>query len=442
MLHLGSFTGPVCQGATRRSFLTAAGTLPWMLGRTRAETVRPVKSVVLLWLWGGPSHIDTVDPKPNAPAEYRGPFATIPTRIPGVRFTELLPNLAARADRFSLIRSHKNSDADHLKAGTIGLTGFAQGADGLAPSFGSIAAKGMHAFKPGANKSGLPGFVATGRGNPRDVVGPCKGYGGGNWGTGWDPFLVGCSPEGEVDLPALTLMPGLTPEALSDRRRLVGALDGARAGFEAKGWAESATTAWNLLDNPEARRALDIGRETVKSREAYGTTAFGQSCLMARRLVESGVPFIQVNWSQYVEAMTPNTDFGWDTHIYNFELLADRLCPILDRALPALLDDLAERGLLEDTLVVAMGEFGRSPRITGQAARDHWPRCYFSLWAGGGVVPGRLIGESDSRGEDPITEPIYPVHVGTTMMERLGFDSQARAELGVLRGGRLIHELF
>jgi len=442
MLHIGSFLAPVCRGTNRRSFLSMASGLPGLLsgGLLRAEEIRPVRSVVLLWLWGGPSHLDTFDPKPHAPAEYRGPFAAIPTRVPGLRFSELLPNLASRANQFSLVRSHKNHDADHLKAGTFGLTGFAQGADGVAPSFGAIAARGLNATKGFTNKSGLPSYMAVGRGNPRDVVGPVRGYGGGNWGTGHDPFQVGCSWQGQSDLPGLTLLPGLTPANLGDRRRLLGALDEARRGTDA--WAQTNQTAWNLLDNPQARSALDLSREPEAIRQRYGATAFGQGCLLARRMVEAGLPFIQVNFSQYVEAMTPNTDFGWDTHIYNFELLPDRLCPLLDRALPALLDDLTERGLLDDTLVLAMGEFGRSPRITPQAARDHWPRCYTSLWAGGGVVPGRVIGESDSRGEDPVTEPISPIHVGTTLAERLGVNSQIRAELGVLRGGRVLHELF
>src|SRR4029077_10481311 len=137
--------------------------------------------------------------------------------------------------------------------------------------------------------------------------------------------------------------------------------------------------AFSLLTSPEARKAFDLSKEDQKTRDAYGQTSFGQSCLLGRRLVQAGVPYVQVNWSQYVEAMTPNCDFGWDTHIYNFELLADRHGPILDRVLSALLDDLRDRGLLETTLVVCMGEFGRSPRITPQAARDHWPGCYFSL---------------------------------------------------------------
>jgi hypothetical protein len=163
---------------------------------------------------------------------------------------------------------------------------------------------------------------------------------------------------------------------------------------------------------------------------------------LARRLVEAGVPYIQLNYSRHPEAISAGFEFGWDTHIYNFELLQDQHCPILDRALPALLDDLHERGLLDETLVVCMGEFGRTPKITDRAARDHWPQCYFSLWAGAGIAGGRVIGESDRRGEAPLSSPITPLMVGTTIAELAGLDTQARAELRVLDGGTVIHGLL
>jgi uncharacterized protein (DUF1501 family) len=248
-----------------------------------------------------------------------------------------------------------------------------------------------------------------------------------------------------VDIPALQLLDGLTPHHLADRRTLLSELDGLQRRSEAAElgkWDATQQRAYALLTSPEARRALDVTREDARVRETYGQTSFGQSCLLARRLVEAGVPYVQVNWSQYVEAMTPNCDFGWDTHIYNFELLADRHCPIFDRVYSALLDDLEQRGLLEKTLVIAMGEFGRTPKITAQASRDHWPNCYFSLWAGAGVPRGRVIGESDRLGNDPVTDPITPLMVGTTIAEMTGVTAQARAELNILAGGRVIHELF
>jgi uncharacterized protein (DUF1501 family) len=193
---------------------------------------------------------------------------------------------------------------------------------------------------------------------------------------------------------------------------------------------------------PEARRAFDLTAEKPATRARYGQSSFGQSCLLARRLVEAGVPYVQVNYSRHPEAFTPNYEFGWDTHIYNFEMLQDQHCPIFDRAFSALLDDLHERGLLRRTLVVCMGEFGRTPRITARAARDHWPQCYPSIWAGAGIAGGRTLGESDSRGAAPRCGPVItPLMVGTTIAELAGVDAEARAALRVLEGGTVIHEL-
>jgi uncharacterized protein (DUF1501 family) len=177
-------------------------------------------------------------------------------------------------------------------------------------------------------------------------------------------------------------------------------------------------------------------------REAYGQTSFGQSCLLGRRLVEAGVPYVQVNWSQYVEVFYPFSDYGWDTHADNFGLLADWHGPLLDRVFSTLLDDLEERGLLRTTLVVCMGEFGRTPKINSIGSRDHWHPCYFSVWAGGGIQPGRAVGESDPRGEFPATEPVTPAMVGATMLELAGTDAAARTQLKVLEKGRVIHELL
>jgi uncharacterized protein (DUF1501 family) len=432
----------MCQGITRRAFVRAGlvGPAAWVLSRPKpangVEPRRRAKSVVVLWLWGAPSHLDTFDPKPRVQAEYRGPFSTIATRTPGIRFSELLPRSAAHSDRFTLIRSNKNFHGGHLEAGTWALTGFDQ-TTGVAPNFGSVVGKHRGA-------GALPPFLEVGRGYPRDVVGIMKGYGGGTWGKIYDPFLVNCGEDGAVELPALKLLNGLTPAALHDRRKLLKDLD--RLGrtqdqSEFKKWDATSQRAFALLTSADARKAFDLSREDEKSREAYGRTSFGQSCLLARRLVQAGVPYIQVNYSQWAEAMTPNADFGWDTHIYNFELLSDRHCPIFDRVYTALLDDLANRGLLETTLVLAMGEFGRTPQINSQASRDHWPRCYFSLWAGAGIPGGKVIGESDKYGNDPVTEPITPLMMGTTIAELAGIDTQARAELGVLRNGKAITEL-
>ncbi len=445
MLDIGDFRAKTCNGLSRRSFLRMGASVPVALGAAglsdvaHAATNAKAKSVLLVWLWGAPSHLDMLDPKPDAPAEYRGPFAPIATRNAGIQFTELLPKLAERSDRFSLVRSMVSSNGGHPGAGTVGLTGFEENPEPVQPNFGSIVAK--HRGHSGE----LPPFFYVGRGIPRDLPRRIKGYGGGVLGKTFDPFLVNCSAHGHVEIPVLKLLDGLTPNRVNDRNVLLNQLGNSVRDLENAGfahWDRTYQTAYGLLTKRKARDAFDLTRESQSTRSKYGYTTFGQSCLLSRRLVETGVPYVQVNWSEYVEAMSPGCDFGWDTHIYNFELLQDRHCPIFDRAFSALLDDLEDRGLLDTTLVVAMGEFGRTPKINKRAARDHWPRCYFSMWAGAGVQPGRVIGESDKLGQDPVTAPITPLMAGTTIAELCGIDVQARSEMKVLENGQVIHDLL
>lgn len=460
MQSIGTFRAGTCDGIGRRAFLQAGARLPWLPAGLAAgslfsgvgpagtsasaqppQRLQPrIKSVIFVWLWGAPSHLDTFDPKPDAPAEYRGPFTPIATKTPGLQFTELLPQLAMRSGLYNVIRSHVTFAPGHPDAGTFGLTGFAEKPEPVQPNFGSIIARHR-----GRNPSTLPSFVSVGRGVPRDVVRIVEGWGGGTLGKAYDPFLISCSETGEAEIPSLQLLEGLHPLRLSDRRLLLDKLDTARRGLDhvaTREWNQTFDQAYSLLTRSEARKSLDLSQEPQALRARYGQTAFGQSCLLARRLVQSGVPYVQVNWSEFVECMTPNCDFGWDTHIFNFELLQDRHGPIFDRAFSALLDDLNEQGLLDSTLVVAMGEFGRTPKINKRAARDHWHRCYSSIWAGGGLPGGRVIGHSDKYGEDPVTAPITPLMVGTTLAELFGMDTQARAELKVLDGGSVIHELL
>jgi hypothetical protein len=453
MLEIGSFRSRDCQGITRRSFLRAGAALPLALGlpglgnlAAGAEDAK-AKSVLLVWLGGGPSHLDLFDPKPKAPAEFRGPFATIDTRIPGVRFTELLPKLAERNDRYSLIRTNINFDGGHRPAGSIGLTGAvaSDGGEGKGgkttgypPNFGSILARHRG---PG----GLPGFISLARGPVGDGDGRIFGYGGGKWGKRYDPFMLSCNETGEVSIPELKLLDGLTPARLTDRRLVLKELDHIRRRGdtpEFDQWDNVFQRAYSLLTSRGANEVFDLSRESEKMRAAYGHTSFGQSCLLGRRLVEAGVPYVQVNWSQYVEVFYTFSDYGWDTHADNFELIADWHAPLLDDVFSALLDDMEQRGLLETTLVVCMGEFGRTPRINNIGSRDHWHPCYFSIWAGGGVKPGRVIGESDPRGEYPLTEPITPAMVGATMLELAGVHTADRAQMKVLEDGRVIEGLL
>lgn len=445
MFDIGRFPARTCAGITRRSFLRIAASAPLALGLGSAADLAAVaakaraKSVIFVFLWGAPSHLDTCDPKPDAPADYRGPFGIIPTRTPGVHFTELLPRLAQQSHRFSLIRTHVASNGAHPPGGTVALTGFDETPGPVQPNFGAIVARGREP----AGK--LPAFVSLARGVLMDSSTPIKGHGGGTLGARYDPVMVGCSESGAVNIPSLEILGDLNPARITDRQALLARLDKVPRALDQAGlhsWERTYQQAYSLLMEPTARAAFDLTRETPAARARYGQTVFGQSALLARRLVEAGVPYIQLNYSRHPEAITPGFEFGWDTHIYNFELLQDQHCPTFDRAFTALLDDLHERGLMERTLVVCMGEFGRTPRINNRASRDHWTRCYFSLWAGAGLPVGRVLGSSDRLGGEPRGDPVTPLMVGTTIMELAGIDAQARAELGVLRDGKVIDGLL
>lgn len=443
MLDVGSFRTRTCDGIGRRSFLQLAGSVPLALGlphgTARAMQASRAKSVIFVFLWGAPSHLDTCDPKPDAPSEYRGPFGVIPTRTPSVYFTELLPRIASRSDRFSLIRTHATTAPGHPDGGTVALTGFPEAPVPVQPNFGSIIAKAR------GNRGTLPPFFSITSGMLADASRRIEGFGGGSLSPAHDPFLVGCSAAGEVKLSGLQLLDQLNPLRVQDRRQLLAQLDTAarRADQEQQlAWTRNMKSGYDLLLDPAARQAFDLTRETTQTRARYGYTTFGQSSLLARRMVEAGVPYIQLNYSRHPEAINPGFELGWDTHLYNFELLQDQHCPTLDRAFSALLDDLYDRGLIDDTLVVMMGEFGRTPKISANSARDHWPPCYFSIWAGGGVQPGRVIGSSDKLGESPLGEVVSPLMVGTTIAHLAGIDTQARAEMNVLNGGKVIEGLI
>ena len=444
MLEVGTFRTASCHGLSRRAFVGAGFGLPFLgsAGRVTAADSPQAKSVILLWLWGGPSHLDTFDPKPQAGMEIRGPFAPIATRTSGLTFSELFPRLASRSDRFSVVRTNTNLTNVHRVAGSIALTG-GEGRNGdhdYGPNFGAVVQRSR------SQVGNLPAFVAVTPGKLRTAIGPLQGYGGGIWGQAFDPFPVRCSDQGEISLPSIKLLNGLSLTRIADRRRLRQEIDTvARLGGEQAPatWETNYQRAFRLLTSAEGRRAFDLSREKEAVRGKYGRTQFGQSCLLARRLVEAGVPYIQVNWSKWVENIYDGrTDFGWDTHWLNFEHMTDRHGPILDRALSALLDDLTDRGLLKSTLVLALGEFGRTPKISANGGRDHWAQCYSSLWAGGGIQPGRVVGQSDRRGYEPVTGQVTPSMVGTTLLELCGVHSQQRAQLRLLPNGQVIEGLL
>jgi hypothetical protein len=457
MLSFGSHRVRSPHGVTRRELLQIGGSavlglsLPEVLRIRAQSSVSPAKakSVMLLWLWGGPSHLDTFDPKPDAPVDFRGPFSSIATKIPGIRFGELFPKLAARADRLAVLRSLKTGSNDHGVAGTIGLTGSQAGAKGLngialpgspRPTIGSTVAR----VKGFSGK--LPPFLVVG-GKLHQGLKPIVGEGGGALGGLYDPFRLVYDPELGTRIPSLALPSNLSIERLGDRKALLKAFD------RVEHFADSARSvrvlddyrrqALAMITNPTAQRAFDLSKERETDKERYGLTRFGQSCLLGRRLVEHGVPFVQVNWSDHVEAEEDAGDGGWDHHYRNFQLMQDRHGPWMDQAISALLDDLHERGLLQTTLVLAVGEFGRSPKINDKAGREHWEHCYSGLVFGGGVRGGRVIGSSTAKGEHVHNRPISPADLIATVQAAVGVTSEQAQTLNVaLDTGHAIEELY
>lgn len=412
-------------------------------------TSAPARAVIMLWLWGGPSHLDTFDMKPDAPAEYRGPFEPIASAVPGIHVCELLPELARRADRFAILRAMHHESNDHGIAGTIGLTGSIAGAVGLGgaantqaprPSTGAIVGR-LHGGRPGS----LPPYVILG--NPlHQGLKRAVGEGGGSLGNTFDPFRLDYEPGHGLKLPDATLPENVTAARLGARWELLRELGGPGIGSLDRSaparMKRYYDLAHDLIGSGQSLAALDVSREPSRVREAYGPHRFGQCCLIARRLVQAGTPFVQVNWSTHVESPEDGGDGGWDMHDRYFQVMQDCHGWMFDRALAALLDDLERTGLLATTLIVAVGEFGRTPKINDRAGRDHWNTCYSALLAGGGVVGGRVVGRSDRRGEHPLDRPITPADLGTTILSRLGIGTTDLTSLGLAPAGEVIEELF
>ena len=436
-----------CRGPSRRELLRVGVLSAWGLGledffrlKARAgqepsQTSAPkakAKACILVWLAGGPSHIDTLDPKPDAPKEYRGEFKAIDTTLPGVKLSEVFPNLAKTLDKTVLIRSMTSPEAEHDRAAHHYLTGYRPSPALVYPGWGSVLAKSR-----GFGKSTLPPHVAI----PDAPLFSSSGY----LSPAYDPFLVGGDPNQDgFRVRDLTPPDRVTLERLLRRRSMVKSLDGFAREIGSTpltaGRDQFADQAYDLLTSNKALAAFKIGDEDSKLRERYGRNPFGQSLLLARRLVESGVSFITVNDRGMGQ-------LGWDTHAQNFPTIKNTLAPPLDQGLSALISDLIERNLFDSTLIVMMGEFGRTPRVNSNAGRDHFGRANSILLAGGGLPKGLALGRSDSRAEGPADRPITPADLAATVFTTLGIDPSHRFEtpdgqpIRVVDKGEAIKEL-
>ncbi|MDX1943790.1 MAG: DUF1501 domain-containing protein [Pirellulaceae bacterium] len=413
-------------------------TLPRLLElEAVAANGRPAKakSVIFLFLEGGPSTIDMWDLKPDAPAEIRGPWDPISTSVPGTFVGEHCPLSAKIADKFTILRSHSHKDNGHSTGYHYCMTGYkAAFADGQAggtpnnllfPSLGSIVSREL------GPRGNIPTYV--------NLPDPMESGGPGFYGPEYAPFVLETDPvQPDFKVRDLALAPGVTADRLDRRRRMLGALDktdGSRAAGRPKVMSTYYEKAYQMITAPDARKAFDITAESDKMRERYGYTSLGQCALLARRLVEAGSRFVGVD------------NGSWDTHFSQFPSLKEDLIPSADRAFSALVTDLEDRGLLESTLVIMMGEMGRTPQINNRAGRDHWSMTQSVLWAGGGVKPGQVLGATDKHCAYPTTEPFGVHDVICTIFHQMGIDTKKvyTTPLGrpvpICDGGRVIPDL-
>ncbi len=451
-------TPKYCDGLSRRHFvqlgvagMASVGLADVMRAKANSApsgTATKDTSVLLIWLDGGPGHMDMYDMKPEAAAEYRGLWQPIPTNVPGFEITELFPLQAKVADKFSIVRSLHHDTGDHFAGGHWMLTsrGGASGADtaGRYPSIGSIATK-----MTGARKPGMPPYVAV----PYAAsIGLRPGYFGANYlGIEHNPFETEGDPNAEA-FQVQNMKPpgGLTIDRLGDRRGLLSHFDKLRRDVDKSGAIDAMDRfqrdAYELVAGSAACEAFDMNDEDPKLREFYGRDPWGQSTLLARRLVEAGSTWVTVHFG------------GWDHH-WGLQAGMENYLPKVDRAVAALFDDLSQRGLLEKTLVVLCGEFSRTPRMNnggnggpplsmGTPGRDHWGNSMFCLLGGGGVKGGRIVGSTNRLGEVPLDRPVEPCDIHATIYHVLGVDptvsflNHAGRPVPAIDRGQVIHELL
>ncbi len=422
---------------SRRRALSVGGlgmlgvTMPKLLQAGDVIGTRPAhaKSVIFLYQFGGPSHLDTFDPKPDAAAGVRSHFGVIDTAAPGIRICDQLPKMAAVMNEVSLVRTVYHTMKNHNSASYYALTGHAPPLDDirlrdtldLFPAYGSV----VDTLAPVSD--GMPSFVAFPHIIRDGEVTP--GQHASFLGKAHDPLLITSDPnDANFSLPELSLPSGLTTQRLQDRRsiqQLVNSqarmLDHSVAARGLDAYYEKSLT---MLNSSRVREAFNLSAEPQSVRDRYGRTTYGQSCLLARRLVESGVKFVNVYFANNIGGRT--TSGGWDTHGFDntrmYPILRDYQLPITDQTLPTLILDLKERGLLDETLIVWMGEFGRTPKINDNISRDHWPQCYTVLLAGGGAKKGFVYGTSDKQAAYPDKDPVLLDDLAATVFALLGID--------------------
>ncbi len=423
---------------SRRHVLRVGGmgmlglTLPGLLrsAETAAKIKARAKSVIFLFQWGGPSHIDMFDMKPGAPDGVRGPLKPVASKVPGVQVCELLPEMAKRMDKVSLIRTMTHTMKNHNAAGYYALTGHAPPRDDqrlrdsldLYPGYGSV----VDHLAPGSSE--MPTYVSYPHTIRDGSITP--GQHASFLGKRHDPLFFREDPNSrEFKLPELSLPSNLTFDRLLKRRELQKLVDQQARLLEfsekARGFDDYYERVIGMLTSDRVRKAFDISDEPDAVREKYGRTTYGQSVLLARRLVEAGVKFVTVYFSNSIGGRKIG-EGGWDTHGFDntrmFKIIDKYHLPITEQTLPTLLDDLEERGLLDETLVLWMGEFGRTPKINDNKSRDHWPQCYTALLAGGGVKGGHVYGKSDAQAAYPDEHPVRPEDLAATLYYLLGID--------------------
>lgn len=443
MFQLSSISSN-CEGLHRRSFLRVGGlslfglSLPRLL-EARAAAGDAAKDVncILLWTDGGMSNIDTLDMKPDAPVEYRGEFKPIGTNLPGVQVCEHLPHMSQRMDRVCQVRTIVHTGSQHAEACHFMLTGYPQVPDVSAAPVGSTVYPmlGSVVGREKGWKNGLPP-------NVQFSAGGIKYSNAGYMGSSYNPLMVRADPSAaDFSVQDVTIPPAIGVERTLRRRKMLGRLDAWQRQVDQTSGpvfdrSEFYRQAYDLVTSPAAKQAFRIDEEPQRLREKYGMNREGQSTILARRLIEAGVRFATVEFN------------GWDTHDNNFGRLKGSLLPALDRAWSALLDDLDDRGLLDTTLVICAGEFGRTPRVNGAAGRDHYPAANAIGFSGAGVRMGEIVGRTDAKCEHPIGKTHSTLDYAATVFRLLGIDdtkeytSNDGRPILINSGGKAIDEVF